>query len=203
MHECLGLRVCLQVPVDIREGLTDAQALQVVEGLKVRTNGSNDVHVLLLAACTTLCSETATPVRLCGSMHRRPCELGIFSSSSFLHFQLRPACGLHEYTSQAALEHTQANWAFDAILCKLAICTALTPHPQMGLAHSKEQVDARILQCGIAAQHLQRFRGVHSSFLRQVTGDKAAAAKQIRALYDLFIKADCTMVEVRGMQLNK
>jgi hypothetical protein len=31
-----------------------------------------------------------------------------FSSSSSLHFQLRPACGLHEYTSQAALEHTQA-----------------------------------------------------------------------------------------------
>jgi hypothetical protein len=30
------------------------------------------------------------------------------SSSSSLHFQLRPACGLHEYTSQAALEHTQA-----------------------------------------------------------------------------------------------
>ncbi len=26
-----------------------------------------------------------------------------------LHFQLRPACGLHEYTSQAALEHTQAS----------------------------------------------------------------------------------------------
>jgi hypothetical protein len=30
------------------------------------------------------------------------------SSSSFLRFQLRPACGLHEYTSHAALEHTQA-----------------------------------------------------------------------------------------------
>jgi hypothetical protein len=30
------------------------------------------------------------------------------SSSSSLHFQLRPACGMHEYTSQAALEHTQA-----------------------------------------------------------------------------------------------
>ncbi len=29
------------------------------------------------------------------------------SSSSSLHFQLRPACGLHEYTSQAALEHAQ------------------------------------------------------------------------------------------------
>jgi hypothetical protein len=29
-------------------------------------------------------------------------------SSSSLHFQLRPACGLHEFTSQAALEHTQA-----------------------------------------------------------------------------------------------
>jgi hypothetical protein len=25
-----------------------------------------------------------------------------------IFFQLRPACGLHEYTSQAALEHTQA-----------------------------------------------------------------------------------------------
>jgi hypothetical protein len=30
------------------------------------------------------------------------------SSSSSLHFQLRPACGLHEYTCQAALEHAQA-----------------------------------------------------------------------------------------------
>jgi succinyl-CoA synthetase beta subunit len=30
----------------------------------------------------------------------------------------------------------------------------------------------------------------------QVTGDKTAAAKQIKALYDLFVKADCTMVEV-------
>jgi hypothetical protein len=30
------------------------------------------------------------------------------SSSSCLHFQLRPACGLYEYDSQAALEHTQA-----------------------------------------------------------------------------------------------
>jgi hypothetical protein len=30
------------------------------------------------------------------------------SSSSSLHFQLRPASGLHENTSQAALEHKQA-----------------------------------------------------------------------------------------------
>jgi hypothetical protein len=26
-----------------------------------------------------------------------------------LNFQLRPACGLHEYTSQAALEHTECH----------------------------------------------------------------------------------------------
>jgi hypothetical protein len=46
------------------------------------------------------------------------------SSSSSLHFQLRPACGLHEYASQAALEHTQSNnyarWA-----CK----SSSTKHP--------------------------------------------------------------------------
>lgn len=30
----------------------------------------------------------------------------------------------------------------------------------------------------------------------QVTGDKADAVKQIRAVYDMFVKADCTMVEV-------
>ena len=30
-----------------------------------------------------------------------------------------------------------------------------------------------------------------------VTGDKAAAAGQVKALYDLFVKSDCTMVEVR------
>lgn len=32
----------------------------------------------------------------------------------------------------------------------------------------------------------------------RVTGDKAAAAKQIKALYTLFDKSDCTMVEVGG-----
>ncbi|KXZ50883.1 hypothetical protein GPECTOR_14g132 [Gonium pectorale] len=32
-----------------------------------------------------------------------------------------------------------------------------------------------------------------------VTGDKQAAARQIRALYDLFIKCDCTMVEVNPL----
>ncbi len=30
----------------------------------------------------------------------------------------------------------------------------------------------------------------------QVTENKAAAAQQIRGLYDLFVKCDCTMVEV-------
>ena len=30
-----------------------------------------------------------------------------------------------------------------------------------------------------------------------VTGDVQAAAKQIEGLYDLFVKSDCTMVEVR------
>lgn len=35
----------------------------------------------------------------------------------------------------------------------------------------------------------------------QVGGDKAAAAKQIKALYDLFVKADCTMVEVSSAWL--
>jgi succinyl-CoA synthetase beta subunit len=32
----------------------------------------------------------------------------------------------------------------------------------------------------------------------KVTGDKKAAAEQIKALYKLFDKSDCTMVEVRG-----
>lgn len=32
-----------------------------------------------------------------------------------------------------------------------------------------------------------------------VSGDKAAAAQQIRALYDLFVKRDCTMVEVNPL----
>lgn len=31
----------------------------------------------------------------------------------------------------------------------------------------------------------------------RVTGDKAAAAQQIKRLYELFVKSDCTMVEVR------
>ena len=30
------------------------------------------------------------------------------------------------------------------------------------------------------------------------TGDKKAAAEQIKNLYTLFVKTDCTMVEVRG-----
>jgi hypothetical protein len=37
------------------------------------------------------------------------------SSASSLHFQLTPACGLHEYTSQAALEHTQATITTDGV----------------------------------------------------------------------------------------
>lgn len=37
---------------------------------------------------------------------------------------------------------------------------------------------------------LQVVEGLH------VKGDKAAAAKQIHGLYDLFVKSDCTMVEV-------
>jgi hypothetical protein len=37
--------------------------------------------------------------------------LPVFSSSSSLHFQLRPACGLHECAYQAALEHTSNNYA--------------------------------------------------------------------------------------------
>jgi hypothetical protein len=47
------------------------------------------------------------------------CFVAFSSSSSSLHFQLRPACGLHEYTSQAALEHTQAtiSIALPAWLC--------------------------------------------------------------------------------------
>ena len=32
----------------------------------------------------------------------------------------------------------------------------------------------------------------------RVTGDKKAAAEQIKGLYNLFAKADCTMVEVGG-----
>lgn len=34
----------------------------------------------------------------------------------------------------------------------------------------------------------------------KVTGDKKAAAEQIKGLYNLFVKADCTMVEVSSMQ---
>ena len=39
----------------------------------------------------------------------------------------------------------------------------------------------------------------------EVTGDKKEAAKQIKALYELFVKADCTMVEVRegGRQVDR
>ncbi|GFR48578.1 hypothetical protein Agub_g10481 [Astrephomene gubernaculifera] len=33
----------------------------------------------------------------------------------------------------------------------------------------------------------------------QVTGDKAAAAQQIKGLYELFVKCDCTMVEVNPL----
>jgi hypothetical protein len=51
------------------------------------------------------------------------------SSSSSLHFQLRPACGLHEYTSQAALEHTQATINWNATLTTLlALGAATTCH---------------------------------------------------------------------------
>jgi len=32
-----------------------------------------------------------------------------------------------------------------------------------------------------------------------VTGDIKAAAEQIKHLYELFVKSDCTMVEVSGM----
>ena len=32
----------------------------------------------------------------------------------------------------------------------------------------------------------------------EVTGDRKEAAKQIKALYELFVTADCTMVEVRA-----
>ncbi len=35
----------------------------------------------------------------------------------------------------------------------------------------------------------------------KVTGDKAAAANQIKALYNMFVKCDCTMVEVRRLGL--
>lgn len=34
-----------------------------------------------------------------------------------------------------------------------------------------------------------------------VRGDKKAAGQQIRGLYDLFVKADCTMVEVSGWKV--
>ena len=37
----------------------------------------------------------------------------------------------------------------------------------------------------------------------KVTGDKAAAADQIKGLYNLFVKADCTMVEVWGLGVGK
>lgn len=36
----------------------------------------------------------------------------------------------------------------------------------------------------------------------KVTGDKAAAAEQIKALYKTFAESDCTMVEVRAAKLN-
>ena len=36
----------------------------------------------------------------------------------------------------------------------------------------------------------------------EVTGDMAAAAEQIKALYKLFVEADCTMVEVRKEPLE-
>ena len=32
-----------------------------------------------------------------------------------------------------------------------------------------------------------------------VTGDVNAAGQQIKGLYDLFVKSDCTMVEVRSL----
>ena len=37
---------------------------------------------------------------------------------------------------------------------------------------------------------------VYTHMFMQVTGDKADAKAQIKALYDMFVKADCTMVEV-------
>uniref|UniRef100_A0A024FS87 Succinate--CoA ligase [ADP-forming] subunit beta, mitochondrial n=1 Tax=Polytomella sp. Pringsheim 198.80 TaxID=37502 RepID=A0A024FS87_9CHLO len=55
----------------------------------------------------------------------------------------------------------------------------------------KIPIDIRV---GITdAQALQMVEGL------QVTGDKAAAAEQIKGLYSLFTKADCTMVEVNPL----
>ncbi|KAG2438195.1 hypothetical protein HXX76_005801 [Chlamydomonas incerta] len=55
----------------------------------------------------------------------------------------------------------------------------------------KIPIDIRV---GITdAQAMQMVEGLH------VTGDKAAAAKQIKALYTLFDKSDCTMVEVNPL----
>ena len=33
-------------------------------------------------------------------------------------------------------------------------------------------------------------------------GDKAAAAQQMKSLYETFVKSDCTMVEVRSRALR-
>jgi succinyl-CoA synthetase beta subunit len=55
----------------------------------------------------------------------------------------------------------------------------------------KIPIDIRV---GITdAQAMQMVEGL------RVTGDKAAAAKQIKALYTLFDKSDCTMVEVNPL----
>jgi hypothetical protein len=49
----------LQVPVDIRKGLTEAQALQVVEGLKVGRRWPDNLKFKLLGETGSLCACTA------------------------------------------------------------------------------------------------------------------------------------------------
>jgi succinyl-CoA synthetase beta subunit len=50
-----------------------------------------------------------------------------------------------------------------------------------------------LLQGITEAQAMQVVEGL------KVTTDKAAAVSQVKALYELFVKADCTMVEVNPL----
>ncbi len=69
----------------------------------------------------------------------------VLSPSSSLHFQLRPACGLHQYTSQAALEHTQATTTHNYALQELhnVLHAALSSSAQTCSAQLQVEVEVQ------------------------------------------------------------
>ncbi len=97
------------------------QSPQVLQTHQARRDTLCEIH-MVASNCTSSSSSTSRRDTLCemvagnctsssssstSSLSNSSSQCSVQSSSS-VHFQLRPACGLHEYTSQAALEHTHA-----------------------------------------------------------------------------------------------